>query len=738
MPIPKIMHFIWVGKTIPDDRLHVIQQWHAQYPDFEIYIWTDPSGTDKSFGSAIREEQQEKLRTAGISQEKLKIKDIIEIASDERAIRSMRIIRYEIDRLRPNYGAASDLIRYEALYKYGGVYMDSDVLPPKKALYGWLDISLYSNQAFWENANRCFIYNVTVGAPNDVIFSPLGSEGILSLINHIQEDYNVKKQVILRRQEPTIRGLVGFQQNPEANSCIQAYNYSTNTYIKYSTLKRTGPFHVSRIYLYDNEMQEIMDIKDLPRNVGWIMSGIEFPWKIFGKIPTGTQESQIRVPLEDSGKSWLGLAPKRINEPQVAVDIVMESIIFELEHFGILRLSDHLSDVEDVFKLEPVKKEFCFKRLIEWLSTIILDSKIVVQYPLVNEEHVRKLLEQKSWLENTCLYPLISLQDDPNRAIISALRYFQQDIEEIVKEITERSRQEEDLSKLLTAFSRCSEITLKFVNCLFVAVNIQKNVEVIREILSEAKLLVNYIKENIQTLMPLQLQPILAKAEQSLITFSRIEEKGLLIVLQQGSGLEERLKGLLAPFSLPQGGNVELGQLPPPSIITQAEDIARISPKSADTTTTTANINEGKLNQDFSDNKGQAQTLSIEEKLNNISGSFPPCTALGFGLNQSQQALTFQANYQAGICPTLNEKASVNSGEKFVEFSVQTDSVQADKLIEKLKEKDIKEIDVTKVSRAGFFIVEVTSYNKESIKYVKDIFEQDKRENVLRKNQKPQ
>ncbi len=34
--------------------------------------------------------------------------------------------------------------------------------------------------------------------------------------------------------------------------------------------------------------------------------------KMFGKIPTGTQESQIRVPLEDSGKSWLGLAPKMI------------------------------------------------------------------------------------------------------------------------------------------------------------------------------------------------------------------------------------------------------------------------------------------------------------------------------------------------------------------------------------------------------------------------------------------
>lgn len=67
MPIPKIMHFIWVGKTIPDDRLRVIQQWHTQYLEFEIYLWTDPLGTNKSFGQAVCEEQQKKLLAAGIN-----------------------------------------------------------------------------------------------------------------------------------------------------------------------------------------------------------------------------------------------------------------------------------------------------------------------------------------------------------------------------------------------------------------------------------------------------------------------------------------------------------------------------------------------------------------------------------------------------------------------------------------------------------------------------------------------
>jgi mannosyltransferase OCH1-like enzyme len=43
-------------------------------------------------------------------------------------------VRYEIDRLRPNYGASSDLLRYLILYSFGGAYFDSDVAPGTKRL----------------------------------------------------------------------------------------------------------------------------------------------------------------------------------------------------------------------------------------------------------------------------------------------------------------------------------------------------------------------------------------------------------------------------------------------------------------------------------------------------------------------------------------------------------------------------------------------------------------------------
>ncbi len=114
MAIPKIMHFIWIGTaSIPPDRLNVITEWQARYPEFEIYFWIDKLGTERD-APGVLEQETNILIASGIKGKN--IKDVYEIKDKK----SISIIRYEIDRLRPNYGAASDLIRYEVLHKYGG------------------------------------------------------------------------------------------------------------------------------------------------------------------------------------------------------------------------------------------------------------------------------------------------------------------------------------------------------------------------------------------------------------------------------------------------------------------------------------------------------------------------------------------------------------------------------------------------------------------------------------------
>ncbi|WP_390537354.1 TcdA/TcdB catalytic glycosyltransferase domain-containing protein, partial [Staphylococcus pseudintermedius] len=39
--IPKIVHFIWLGSSLPTKADLTIQSWQKYHPDWKIMIWTD-------------------------------------------------------------------------------------------------------------------------------------------------------------------------------------------------------------------------------------------------------------------------------------------------------------------------------------------------------------------------------------------------------------------------------------------------------------------------------------------------------------------------------------------------------------------------------------------------------------------------------------------------------------------------------------------------------------------------
>lgn len=86
--IPKIIHQIWLSrdnrKTIPEKYLNYLQTWLDLHPDWEYKLWTN--------------NDIEKLN--------LENKDLY-----NRAI---------------NYGERSDIARYEILWRFGGLYIDTD------------------------------------------------------------------------------------------------------------------------------------------------------------------------------------------------------------------------------------------------------------------------------------------------------------------------------------------------------------------------------------------------------------------------------------------------------------------------------------------------------------------------------------------------------------------------------------------------------------------------------------
>lgn len=82
--IPKIIHQIWLGSPFPEKYLAFQRSWIKHHPDWEYRLWTDKSlnhfelHNQSLFDSAV------------------------------------------------NWGEKSDILRYEILYQFGGVYVDTD------------------------------------------------------------------------------------------------------------------------------------------------------------------------------------------------------------------------------------------------------------------------------------------------------------------------------------------------------------------------------------------------------------------------------------------------------------------------------------------------------------------------------------------------------------------------------------------------------------------------------------
>lgn len=82
--IPKLVHFIWLGSPLPVPCQAIVESWKRVHPDWTVRVWTD----------------------ADVEEFGLQNKMAFDIAN--------------------NYGEKSDIFRYEILYRYGGVYVDTD------------------------------------------------------------------------------------------------------------------------------------------------------------------------------------------------------------------------------------------------------------------------------------------------------------------------------------------------------------------------------------------------------------------------------------------------------------------------------------------------------------------------------------------------------------------------------------------------------------------------------------
>ena len=84
LKIPKTIHQIWLGSPVPEQYQHLMHTWQQQHPEWDYILWTDEM----------------------IEQLNLINKDLYDTAI--------------------NYGERADIARYEILYRFGGLYVDTD------------------------------------------------------------------------------------------------------------------------------------------------------------------------------------------------------------------------------------------------------------------------------------------------------------------------------------------------------------------------------------------------------------------------------------------------------------------------------------------------------------------------------------------------------------------------------------------------------------------------------------
>lgn len=121
--IPRILHQVWVGSPVPPWVQRNWDLWDAMYPDWDVWRWTDDNSNE------------------------------------------WPLSRLAAKRGLPHVVVLADLIRLEQVWKFGGVYTDSDMIPLRKmdALVGtrpgWL------SQAGWASDRPVEMNNAAFGLP---------------------------------------------------------------------------------------------------------------------------------------------------------------------------------------------------------------------------------------------------------------------------------------------------------------------------------------------------------------------------------------------------------------------------------------------------------------------------------------------------------------------------------------------------------------------------------------------
>lgn len=281
-------------------------------PSFEIWLWVDkktepfnnlPQFIDnymKNFSTVLADLPPDEQK--GILN-RIKFKDI-----EEEAVAD-KFVRYEIDRLRPNYGKSSDVLRYGISCKFGGAYFDSDVHPS--------EVALEDNPIFNTDFTQHHLYIDTnsqgagyVG--NDAIICTPGNPGMQQILTSAEINYTPQSE---------LNNLFPIESR---TYCYDGIGATSQGFVKALTIMQTGPSLVQTV------------LKSLPSDRTVVLPLNQFVDHAY-----------------DNDHNWLGIPTAKFErgEQNKVLDAINKTICFEIENMGMLRLDDHIANFAEALDI---------------------------------------------------------------------------------------------------------------------------------------------------------------------------------------------------------------------------------------------------------------------------------------------------------------------------------------------------------------------------------------------------
>jgi hypothetical protein len=420
--IPKIIHFIWAGgsELLSEKNMQTIAKWALNNSEFQIYIWIDEktskfslaklnSSYHESFARAYNTVCEQGGKSPSEIPSILKILDIRQenICSNNEE----EIIYYEMDRIDPNYGASSDVIRYRVLYKIGGVYADSDVDCGKTPLSSIPEFK------------HCSIHTVYLDHLSQVKNDDLNPKLLESFPTHRAQIGN--DAFICTAENPLIKKLIDHVEK-ENYQLAQLYNEHKSSLILESileaaygshnmkdiTIGRSGPS--AGRHVLENKASGILRIRQegSVTECAKIIDGVLVAVK-----PLKCKQYQIVEPVIEikpitsfktpNRSSWLnvGIDIDRFNTLEAIYENLVKTIAFEQAHFGILRLSDHFRLLKKISIAIGEKPSTAYSQFLDKLqgAKIIEKNRIICIQMSNLDSKIFDFYKQHQLLEKTHL-----------------------------------------------------------------------------------------------------------------------------------------------------------------------------------------------------------------------------------------------------------------------------------------------------------------------------------------------